>query len=351
MGNQIKKVDPTVSLPGKTVKPDKDFSPPVSKETSQTVLTKSKAQSPYKPTMLDKIGRAVLFGLIGTGVTYSIAENKINYYEHERNLSELKTENHQNEIKIVTLLNQIKVLDEKITLDEIMGIVKKVTPSTVMVQGEAELINFFTGETKKAPVIGSGMIVTDINGRKFILTNGHVTQGTSLIRNEFKDNVYHIKIYNGSDFENPIEFDSSPVLLSNGMRAYSPPGEHDIALLEIPPDIKLPFNLGIQVRNLAEEDVKVGEPVLTIGNPFGERDSVSFGIISHADRQSSLNKNHYLQTDAAINPGNSGGAMVDMKGRLIGINTWAYRNSGGVGGAIRIDDAVKTIEGWGIKLQ
>ena len=242
-------------------------------------------------------------------------------------------------------------LSSKITLDQIMDVARIITPFTVRVDGEAETTNFFTGQTTKAPVTGSGVIVSDKNNIKYILTNGHVIEGTDIFRTESKDSVRHIKLYNGSDFKKAIEFDASPVVLSNGKRAYSPPREHDWALLQIPPDIKLPSNTGIPIRDLQLEDIKIGEPLITVGNPFRLSDSVGFGIASHIDRESNLNKNHHIQTDAPINPGNSGGGLFDLKGRLVGINTWAYMGAnGGVGASIRIDEIVKELKDLGIEL-
>ncbi len=79
------------------------------------------------------------------------------------------------------------------------------------------------------------------------------------------------------------------------------------------------------------EDVEVGDLVLAIGNPFGVGQTVTSGIVSAVARSRvGINDfDFFIQTDAAINPGNSGGALVDMKGRLVGINTAIYSRSGG----------------------
>jgi serine protease Do len=79
------------------------------------------------------------------------------------------------------------------------------------------------------------------------------------------------------------------------------------------------------------DTVEVGDLVLAIGNPFGVGQTVTSGIVS-AEAQTRVgitDLNFFIQTDAAINPGNSGGALVDMEGRLIGINTAIYSQSGG----------------------
>ena len=85
------------------------------------------------------------------------------------------------------------------------------------------------------------------------------------------------------------------------------------------------------------ETVEVGELALAIGNPFGVGQTVSSGIVSGLARSGAGGGNsglgYFIQTDAPINPGNSGGALIDMAGRLIGINTSILtRGSGGSNG-------------------
>ncbi len=238
-------------------------------------------------------------------------------------------------------------LNSRITLDRLQSIIKRISPSTVMVQGEVK--DPITGEIY--PVHGSGVIVTLKNGDKAILTNGHVTEDSGIIREKATDFIYHIKMYNGSDYNKPIEFDTAPIVLSNGQRAYSSPGEHDLALLHIPIDIKLSEGIGVTFRNIEEKPLSVGEAVIAIGNPFNDKDTVTFGIMSNIDREASLNKNHHIQTDAAINPGNSGGPLLDMDGNLVGINTWTVRGGNNISGSIRIDEVLKMLASWGTELK
>ena len=100
----------------------------------------------------------------------------------------------------------------------------------------------------------------------------------------------------------------------------------DLAVLKVEVAESLPF---IEFRD--SDTVEVGDLVLAIGDPFGVGQTVTSGIVS-AEAQTRVgisDLNFFIQTDAAINPGNSGGALVDMDGRLIGINTAIYSNSGG----------------------
>ena len=82
------------------------------------------------------------------------------------------------------------------------------------------------------------------------------------------------------------------------------------------------------------DDVLVGDRVLAIGNPFGIGQTVTSGIVSATGRSGEIGLDYedFIQTDAAINPGNSGGALVDMQGRLIGLNTAILSRSGGFQG-------------------
>ena len=114
----------------------------------------------------------------------------------------------------------------------------------------------------------------------------------------------------------------------------------DVALLHVnPAGLSLtPIRLGHSAG------IDVGEPVAAIGSPFGERQSLSVGVVSAVDRNiSSLTRfgiGDAIQTDAAINPGNSGGPLLDAKGAVLGINAQIKTDSGGgegVGFAVPVD--------------
>uniref|UniRef100_UPI00356AFA8A trypsin-like peptidase domain-containing protein n=1 Tax=Actibacterium sp. TaxID=1872125 RepID=UPI00356AFA8A len=106
--------------------------------------------------------------------------------------------------------------------------------------------------------------------------------------------------------------------------------ESDIAVLQMSDARDLP------VLALRDSDtIEVGDLVLAIGNPFGIGQTVSSGIVSGLARSGvsvGSGRGYFIQTDAAINPGNSGGALVDMQGRLVGINTAILTRSGGSNG-------------------
>jgi S1-C subfamily serine protease len=120
----------------------------------------------------------------------------------------------------------------------------------------------------------------------------------------------------------------------------------DVALLKVEPE-----GLSLTPLRLGHSDsILVGEPVAAIGSPFGERQSLSIGVISAIDRNiESLTRfsiGDAIQTDAAINPGNSGGPLLDAHGRVLGINAQIKSQSGGgegVGFAIPVDAVSRSL--------
>jgi len=122
----------------------------------------------------------------------------------------------------------------------------------------------------------------------------------------------------------------------------------DIALLKVDPR-----GLTLRPLPLAQSDaVQVGTPVAAIGSPFGEKQSLSVGVVSAIDRAiDSLTEfqiSGAIQTDAAINPGNSGGPLVDGRGRVIGVNQQIKSRSGGgegVGFAVPADVVRRSLDG------
>ena len=148
--------------------------------------------------------------------------------------------------------------------------------------------------------LGSGVLV---GADGLIVTNAHVVKGADEIRVVLADRR---------------EFEAK--LITQDER-------YDLALLRVEgSDEKFPF---LELRD--SDSIEVGDMVLAIGNPFGLNQTVTSGIVSAVARSAGgiNDSNFFLQTDAAINPGNSGGALVALDGRLIGINTAIYSQSGG----------------------
>jgi S1-C subfamily serine protease len=153
--------------------------------------------------------------------------------------------------------------------------------------------------------IGSGVIFSEDG---YIVTNFHVVS---------KGNIIKVKLGDGEEqVAKIIGFDINS----------------DIAILKVlPEDLLTPINIA------NSSNIKTGDKVLAIGNPYGIGISVSSGIVSATGRDYGNPYLELIQTDAAINPGNSGGALINEKGNLIGINTKIFSKTGayqGLGFAI-----------------
>ena len=121
---------------------------------------------------------------------------------------------------------------------------------------------------------------------------------------------------------------------------------HDIAVLKIDIGKKSPPPIPLGTS----DDLRVGQKVFAIGNPFGLDWTLTTGIVSALDRSLTTegggSVEHLIQTDAAINPGNSGGPLLDSAGRLIGMNTAIYSPSGasaGIGFAVPVDEINRVV--------
>ena len=145
---------------------------------------------------------------------------------------------------------------------------------------------------------GSGVII-DKTG--IILTNNHVVQGNGIIT---------VRLHDGREF--------------TATQVWGDP-KTDIALIQIPGGAQFP------TATIGDSDeAQVGDWVLALGQPFGLESSVTAGIISAKGRAMGItDREDFLQTDAAINPGNSGGPLVDLEGRIVGINTAISSRDGG----------------------
>ncbi len=170
--------------------------------------------------------------------------------------------------------------------------------------------------------IGSGVIIDAEGG--YVLTNAHVIAGAQEIRVFLKD---------GRDFMAEV-VGASPF--------------HDLAVLRIPAE-------NLQAAEMANvNELRVGQPVIAIGNPLGLDYTVTQGVISALNRTLHIDDGtppleNLIQTDAAINPGNSGGPLIDMQGRVVGINTAVLRGSPelaveGLGFAISVDTAQRVAQ-------
>jgi S1-C subfamily serine protease len=206
--------------------------------------------------------------------------------------------------------------DELATIE----IFDRASPSVVFISTRQRVINPWTRNIASVPRgNGSGMIW---DGLGHVVTNNHVVEGASQAI---------VRLNDGRSYRATL-VGASPA--------------HDLAVLRI----KVPFDRPPPVPVGSSADLKVGQKVFAIGNPFGLDYSLSSGLVSALDRSitddDGTSIDHLIQTDAAINPGNSGGPLLDSAGRLIGINTAIYSPSGayaGIGFAVPVDTVNKVV--------
>jgi len=166
--------------------------------------------------------------------------------------------------------------------------------NTTISRKPTNIMEYFygTGEPRAMVGAGSGVIITPDG---YIVTNNHVIANASQLEVTLNNNKSYQAELIGTD------------------------SKSDIALIKIDPDEKLPF-----VPFGDSNDLKIGEWVLAVGNPFNLTSTVTAGIVSAKARdlnEFDSNPQSFIQTDAAVNRGNSGGALVNIRGELVGINT------------------------------
>lgn len=230
-----------------------------------------------------------------------------------------------------TKLNQTK---STITSD-VSEIAENAMPSVVSITNSSvqQVQDFFRGTREyESQSSGSGIIVGKNDTELLVVSNNHVVADSDTLTVTFIDN---------KSVEAQIK----------GTNA-----EKDLAVVAVPLDkIDADTLEKIAVATLGDSDnLKVGEPVVAIGNALGYGQSVTNGIVSAKDRTLSYsskdaaedNAVKYIQTNAAINPGNSGGALLNANGEVIGINTAKLADNAveGMGYAIPVSDVSDIIE-------
>ena len=206
--------------------------------------------------------------------------------------------------------------DERATID----IFDQASPSVVFISTRQRVRDLWTRNVFSVPRgTGSGLVWDDLG---HLVTNNHVIKGASEATVRLNDGRSYSAVLIGA----------SPA--------------HDLAVLRI----SVAFDRPPPVPVGTSGDLKVGQKVFAIGNPFGLDYTLTSGLVSALDRSLEVDDGttieHLIQTDAAINPGNSGGPLLDSAGRLIGINTAIYSPSGayaGIGFAVPVDTVNRVV--------
>ena len=202
-------------------------------------------------------------------------------------------------------------------------------PSVVNIQTEATIrqrevdpffdpFGIFGGRDRAytSQVLGSGFIWSSDG---IIVTNNHVLEGASKITINFQDGTQLPAKLIGVD------------------------ADSDLAVLRVDAKELVAAPIG------TSGDLMIGETVIAVGNPFGLSGTVTTGVVSALGRsvpskEQGRTFTDFIQTDASINPGNSGGPLLNIEGKVIGINTMIYANAQGIGFAIPVDRAKKVIQ-------
>jgi len=211
----------------------------------------------------------------------------------------------------------------------VVVVAHNVAPSVVNIQTEATIrrrevdpffdpFGLFGGQTRSytAQSLGSGFVWSSDG---IIVTNNQVVEGASRISVMFSDGTQ----------------------LSAKLIGVDP--DSDLAVLRVDAKKLSPAPIGTSA------DLLIGETVVAVGNPFGLSGSVTTGVVSALGRsvpskEEGRTFTDFIQTDASINPGNSGGPLLNIEGKVIGINVAIYAQAQGIGFAIPVDRAKKVIQ-------
>ncbi|MDR2068881.1 MAG: trypsin-like peptidase domain-containing protein [Spirochaetaceae bacterium] len=203
---------------------------------------------------------------------------------------------------------------------ENIAIYEQLNDAVVNITTETVAINWFLEPVPQEGGSGSGSIID---------TAGHVLTNNHVIENAYK---VFINLADGSQYEGTV-VGTDP--------------ENDLAVLKFDP----PRGGGLRTIPFGDSgNLRVGQKVLAIGNPFALERTLTVGIVSGLGRPIQTSRQtiirDMIQTDASINPGNSGGPLLDAQGRMIGINTMIYSPSGGsvgIGFAVPVNTAKRVV--------
>ncbi|MBM7648166.1 serine protease Do [Bacillus ectoiniformans] len=265
---------------------------------------------------------ASLVGMILGAVLILVALPKLTDYNILNGAEEKQEE---------TVKDNKSVQGQKVSMDVTTDVTKAVDKAKDTVVGITNIQsgNFWEGEGSAQPAgTGSGVIYKKTGDKAYIVTNFHVVEGAQQLEVSLADGTKVPAKMQGGDVWS------------------------DLAVLEVS---------SANIKNVAEfgdsDALKIGEPVIAIGNPLGLEfsGSVTQGVVSGLERAIPVDVNQdgmvdwqaeVMQTDAAINPGNSGGALVNISGQVIGINSMkiAQQEVEGIGLSIPINYAQPIIE-------
>ena len=279
---------------------------------------------------------ALLFGVVEGGTSYAVEQYLIGQNNEAVTANETSSTTDTNVLSLSATTNSST---DQLSVTEIAasGLSSVVSVTNISVQ---EVENYFSGhggnrsrqfspsQTEETVSCGSGIILYEEDSQLYMLTNYHVVEGASSLSVTFVDDETYEAVLCGYD------------------------ADIDLAVLKVDTSALSESTYSqSHVVEIGDSDaLEVGEQVVAIGNALGYGQSVTTGIVSAVNRSISEDTQSsslgYIQTDAAINPGNSGGALLDMEGKLVGINTAKIASTDveGIGYAIPISQVLELTE-------
>ena len=259
-------------------------------------------KNPKKITkVIAVIGLAIIFGIVSSGVFLSTSYIGTNILGLNKNSN--------SDVKATTTA---VTKSSSVVTSDVSSIVNDVMPSVVAITNmSVQEVQNFWGQTSQyqSESCGTGIIIAKTDNELLMVTNNHVIADNESLTVTFDDDTSVDADVKGTD------------------------SEHDLAVIAVPLDqISSKTMEKIAVATLGDSTaLQVGEPAIAIGNAMGYGQSVTTGVISAVNRESTTTDEQtgeteetgvkLIQTDAAINPGNSGGPLVNANGEVIGINS------------------------------
>ncbi|MCM1185912.1 MAG: trypsin-like peptidase domain-containing protein [Lachnoclostridium sp.] len=276
------------------------------------------------------ISLGLFFGIFA-GVGFFAAQQGMQLAEKESGTSEVKEvetlnrdDNKNSDLNYASDGQALQVSPTYVVSSDVSDVVEEMMPAMVSIINNYTETSSFWGRnySQDYEASGSGIIVGKNETELLMVSNHHVVSDANTLKVTFIDGEEAVAYIKGTD------------------------KDMDLAVIAVPlSDLREETLNAIHIAKLGDSDsLKLGEPVIAIGNALGYGQSVTNGIVSALDREvkfSDGSKGTFIQTNAAINPGNSGGALVNINGEVIGINCSKYMDVEveGMGYAIPITTA------------
>ena len=277
-------------------------------------------KNPHMKTAALVTAAALLFGVVSGGTMYGVNRAANTLFPYQSTQAGASSET-IGQTAQVPAANTSTTSSNGVIIEDVSAIVDATLPSVVSITNTQVYQSnswFGQSQTYEVPSSGSGIIVGQNDSELLIVTNNHVVSDSEGLTVTFADESTADAAIKGTD------------------------SEADLAVIAVPLD-------KIKAATLGDSDaLKMGQGVIAIGNALGLGQSVTVGHVSALNREIQVDDmtKTVIQTDAAINPGNSGGALLNSKGKVIGINEAKYADTSveGVGYAIPISKAKDIID-------